>query len=96
MNERYNELLKCVEQEKRIGRDLALDLFTKPTPDSLYYIGEAANVSRKSRYGLRATYINNLQVNPTNSCVRTCSFCDYAALPGRTGVYSLRGFHRLG
>lgn len=90
MKRDYEELLKQVKQGERINRDLALDLFKKPTPEGLFYIGEAANVSRKSRYGLYTTYINNLQINPSNLCVRTCSFCDYAALPGRTGIYSLK------
>jgi aminodeoxyfutalosine synthase len=89
MKRNYKDLLERVEQGKRIDHDLALDLFKKPTPDSLYYLGEAANISRKFRHGSRATYVNNLQVNPSNICVRTCSFCDYAALPGRTGRYSL-------
>ena len=90
MKRDYEDLLQQVKQGERITRDRALDLFKKPTPESLFYIGEAANISRKSRYGLRTTYINNLQVNPSNLCVRTCSFCDYAALPGRTGIYSLK------
>jgi len=87
MKRDYENLLK---QGERITQDMALDLFKKPTPDSLFYMGEAANISRKSRYGLRTTYVNNLQINPSNLCVRTCSFCDYAALPGRIGIYSLK------
>ncbi len=86
----YKKLLKHVKQGERITRDMALDLFQPPSPESLFYIGEAANISRKSRYGLSTTYINNLQINPSNLCVRTCSFCDYAALPGRSGIYSLK------
>ena len=86
----YEDLLHQVKQGERITLDRALDLFKKPTPETLFYIGEAANISRKSRYGLRTTYINNLQINPSNLCVRTCSFCDYAALPGRSGIYSLK------
>ena len=90
MTRDYEELLKQVKRGERIPRDMAIDLFKEPTPESLFYIGEAANISRKSRYGLRTTYVNNLQINPSNLCVRTCSFCDYAALPGRTGIYSLK------
>lgn len=86
----YENLLERIEQGERISEEVALELFKKPTPDSLHYIGEAVNFSRKLNYGLRTTYINNLQVNPSNMCVRTCSFCDYAALPGRTGIYSLK------
>lgn len=86
----YENLLQHIEQGERISREIALELFKEPTPESLYYIGDAANYSRKLRYGLRTTYINNLQINPSNICVRTCSFCDYAALPGRTGIYSLK------
>ena len=84
------DLLRQVKPGDRISREIAFDLFKKPTPASLFYIGEAANITRKNRYGLWTTYINNLQINPSNLCVRTCSFCDYAALPGRTGIYSLK------
>lgn len=90
MNRQYDVLLKHVEQGKRIEQDLALKYFKQPTPDSLFHLGELANIKRKSRHGLRATYVNNLQINPSNICVRTCSFCDYAALPGRTGTYTLK------
>lgn len=90
MKRHYEDLLRQVKQGERINLDRALDLFAKPTPDILFYIGEAANIGRKSRYGLRTTFVNNLQINPSNLCVRTCSFCDYAALPGRTGIYSLK------
>jgi len=89
MNRKYDDLLECVEQHRRLDRDLAMKLFINPGTDSLYHIGEIANISRKSRFALRTTYVNNLQINPSNICVRTCSFCDYAALPGRSGGYSL-------
>jgi len=90
MNQKQEYLLKRVTQGKRIGRDLAFELFKEPIPESLSCLGEAANIRRKSLHGLRTTYVNNLQINPSNLCVRTCSFCDYAALPGRTGIYSLK------
>ena len=89
MNREHEDLLSRFKPGDRISREVALNLFKKPTPASQYYMGEAANIIRKYRYGLRTTYINNLHINPSNLCVRTCSFCDYAALPGRTGIYSL-------
>ena len=83
-------MLQRAGEGGRLDRDCAAGLFTSPTADRLYRIGEAADRSRKLRYGLRATYINNLQINPSNVCVRSCSFCNFAALPGQANGYSLK------
>ena len=89
MNQNIGDLLKMAGEGGRLDRDGASALFTLLTPESLYRIGEAANSKRLSRYGLHTTYINNLQINPSNICVRACTFCDFATLPGRPGGYSL-------
>ncbi len=52
-------------------------------------LGRAADRVRQMRHGRVATFINNLQINPSNVCVRDCGFCGFAVLPGREGGYSL-------
>jgi aminodeoxyfutalosine synthase len=81
--------METVRRGVRIEPDFALELFQAPTPESLFRVGEAADAMRKARHGRKASFIHNLQINPSNICVRTCSFCDYAALPRRQGGYSL-------
>lgn len=86
----YEKLYDHVRAGQRIDWEMAVGLFQAPTPESLFHLGEAADIVRKARHGLQASFIHNLQINPSNTCVRTCSFCDYAALPGREGRYSLK------
>lgn len=44
---------------------------------------------KQARFGNRATYINNRHVNPTNLCVYSCRFCDFAAKTGDAHAYVL-------
>ncbi len=86
-------LLNFIEQRlnsnERLDLETAVTLFSEITPDTLCLIGEAADQMRQARFGLTATYVHNLQINPTNVCVRGCDFCGFAVLPGHPGGYSL-------
>jgi len=64
-------------------------LFSGLTPDRLFEIADLANALREARHGRRATFVDNLHVNPSNICVRACNFCGFAALPGEAHGYSL-------
>ncbi len=68
----------------------ALHRFSKTSPDVWSEIGRQAGAMREARFGRNATYIHNLQINPSNSCVRNCRFCGFAVLPGAEGAYSLQ------
>jgi aminodeoxyfutalosine synthase len=89
VNSHSDSLHRPLAKEKRLGFDAAVQLFSEITPDRLSLIGEAADHIRQSRFGLRATYVHNLQINPTNICVRGCDFCGFAVLPGKEGGYSI-------
>jgi len=82
-------LKQYLNNTERFDYATARECFSTITPDTLALIGEVADVVRQSRYGLQATYVHNLQINPTNVCVRGCDFCGFAVLPGREGGYSL-------
>ena len=45
--------------------------------------------SKRSRYGDEITYVVNRQINPTNLCVYSCKFCDFAARSGDAHAYEL-------
>ena len=64
---------------ERITREEAFALADSITPDTLHDLGSSALENRKRRFGMRATYVFNMQINPANICGTGCSFCNYAA-----------------
>jgi aminodeoxyfutalosine synthase len=59
------------------------------SPTHMHDLGRAALRNRQARYGLRATYIFNQHVNPSNICNRGCAFCNYGAQPDAPHAFSL-------
>lgn len=58
------------------------------SPD-LLGVGRMADSVKQKRHGRRATFVVNRQINPTNVCVLSCKFCDYATKEGRENAYVL-------
>jgi len=58
------------------------------TPD-LFGLGRLAHAEKLRRYGRKVTYVFNRQINPTNICVLTCAFCDFAARPNSPKGYEM-------
>lgn len=59
------------------------------TTSDLYGLGAMAHAVKQQRYGRRVSYVFNRQINPSNVCVLTCSFCDFAARPNSPKGYEL-------
>jgi aminodeoxyfutalosine synthase len=74
---------------RRLDPDQALAVAGISAPDQLHRLGRAALANRRARFGDQATYVCNLQVNPTNLCEGGCRFCRYAAQPGDDHAYVL-------
>jgi len=74
---------------ERLSRDEAAALARARRPDEIHALGEAALANRRARFGNRATYVFNLQINPSNICAGTCRFCRYSARPGDAHAYAL-------
>jgi len=74
---------------KRINWDEAITLFESKAIDARMYVGTLADQVREAQHGRRTTFVHNLQINPSNICVRDCDFCGFAVLPGQSGGYSL-------
>jgi aminodeoxyfutalosine synthase len=72
---------------ERISPEQAYELAAAITPDRLHALGRAALANRISRYGDRATFVFNLQINPANICGAGCTFCNYAATPNDAHAY---------
>lgn len=75
----FAKALEKGAQGQRLDRFEALSLARSITPDNLHALGKAALANRCSRFNNQATYVFNLQINPTNICGAGCSFCNYAA-----------------
>jgi aminodeoxyfutalosine synthase len=73
----------------RLGREELLAAAAARTPDEIHALGEAALADRRGRFGDTATYVCNLQVNPSNLCVGGCRFCDFSVRPGSGKGYVL-------
>jgi aminodeoxyfutalosine synthase len=74
---------------ERIERKAAFALAAEISPDNMHALGEAVYENRKGRYGTSATYVFNIQVNPTNICAMGCTFCNYAASRKEAHAYVL-------
>ena len=80
------ELRARVANGDRISEAEALFLF-QHWP--LHDLGALAFARKRALHGDVATFIVNKQVNPTNLCVHSCKFCEFAAKPGDAHAYSL-------
>lgn len=70
----------------RVERDEALWML-RDAP--LHELGQRAFDAKRMRHGDRVTYVHNRQVNPTNLCIHSCKFCDFAVKPGDERAYAL-------
>jgi len=57
--------------------------------DDLIGVGSLANAVKESMSGPYAFFVLNRQINPTNVCVISCKFCDYAAKAGDDDAYEM-------
>ncbi len=74
---------------ERINWDAAIALFGDESTENRMHISKLADQVREKQHGRRTTFVHNLQINPSNVCVRDCDFCGFAVLPGQAGGYSL-------
>lgn len=58
------------------------------TPDILG-LGRMADFAKRRVSGEKVYFVLNVQVNPTNICVLSCKFCDFAAKPGDDHAYEM-------
>jgi aminodeoxyfutalosine synthase len=68
-----------------LTQEQGLRLFDSP----LLELGRLANAVARDRHGDRVYFTVNRQLNPTNVCVLSCKFCDYAKKPGAAGAYTM-------
>lgn len=75
-----------VRAAERLDREDGLAMFE--TPD-LIALGQLANADKERRSGPFVAFVLNRQINPTNLCVLSCKFCDFAAKVGDDHAYEM-------
>jgi aminodeoxyfutalosine synthase len=81
---RLRPLWDKVQGAERLSREDGLLLFE--TQD-LHGVGRLADAAKSRRHGDRVFFVMNRYVNPTNVCVLSCSFCDFARKKGEAGAF---------
>lgn len=85
----FEHALDKGSRAERLSHDEAFALAADITPDRLHAMGAAALANRRLRFGDKATFVFNLQINPANICGAGCTFCNYAASKNDPHAYVL-------
>ena len=75
-----------LKRQERLSRQDALEMFESR---DVLRLGRLANQLKQARWGNRAHFVINRQINPTNVCVLSCRFCDFATKRGRPNAYEM-------
>jgi aminodeoxyfutalosine synthase len=81
---RLHLIWEKVQASDRLSREDGLALFE--TPD-LHGLGRMADFAKSGRHGDQVFFVLNRYINPTNVCVLSCSFCDFARKKGEAGAF---------
>jgi len=73
----------------RAGRSLTQEEGLRLYDAPLLELGLLADAFARDRHGERVYFTVNRQLNPTNVCVLSCRFCDYAKKPGDPAAYTM-------
>jgi aminodeoxyfutalosine synthase len=73
-----------LEDGERLTRDDGLALFET---EDLLSVGRLADQAKTRREGDRVYFVINRHITPTNVCVLSCAFCDFARKKGAPGAY---------
>ncbi len=75
-----------VQGNVRLDLDDLRVLYASP---DLIGVGWMAKQAKEARYGKKAFYVLNQKLEPTNVCVLSCKFCDFATKRGRPNAYEM-------
>ncbi len=81
-----------VAQAQRVlldGGRLAQEQGVRLFDASVVELGRLADAVARDLHGERVYFSVNRQLNPTNVCVLSCKFCDYAKKPGAPDAYTM-------
>jgi len=73
-----------VQAGRRLSREDGLLLFET---EDLHGLGRMADFAKSRLHGEQVFFVLNRYINPTNVCVLSCSFCDFARKKGEDGAF---------
>ena len=75
-----------VRAGERLGLEEGVAMLQSP---DIAALGRMADYVKDKKSGDRVYFVINRHINPTNVCVLSCSFCDYAKKLGEDGAWEL-------
>lgn len=75
-----------VREGVRLTRDDGLTMFASP---DVITLGKMAHVVQQQKSGDAVYFVVNQKIEPTNVCVLSCKFCDFATKTGRPDAYEM-------
>jgi len=81
---RLTGIWEKVQAGERLSRQDGLVLFET---DDLHAVGRMADFAKSRLHGDQVFFVLNRYINPTNVCVLSCSFCDFARKKGEEGAF---------
>jgi aminodeoxyfutalosine synthase len=86
----FDQSLESIWSKVQNGKRLDLeDVRTLHTSPDLVGVGWMAKKVKEARYGKKAFYVLNQKIEPTNICVLSCKFCDFATKRDRPNAYEM-------
>jgi aminodeoxyfutalosine synthase len=82
-----------VKQGERLSADDGVKILET---DDFSAVGLMADYAKRRVSGEKVYFVLNRHLNPTNICVLSCKFCDYAKKPGADGAYEMTMDEMLG
>jgi aminodeoxyfutalosine synthase len=89
MHIRDRNLIPVWEKIQRGERLTLEDGRTAYTSGDLIALGAMAGAVQKEKSGDAVYFVLNQKIEPTNVCVLSCKFCDFAARPGDKDAYEM-------
>jgi aminodeoxyfutalosine synthase len=81
---RLSQIWDKVQAGERLSREDGLLLFDT---EDLHGLGRIADFAKRRLHGEQVFFVLNRYINPTNVCVLSCSFCDFARKKGEEGAF---------
>ena len=83
---KLNKISEKVQKGERLSFQDGVDMFN--TSD-IHSLGKLADFKKRQVSGDKVFFVLNRHVNPTNICVLSCSFCDFAKKKGDEDAYEM-------
>ena len=85
-DKKLNNICEKIQKGKRLDFQDGIYLFN--TSD-IHTLGKLADFKKRQVSGDKVYFVLNRHVNPTNICVLSCSFCDFAKKKGYEAAYEM-------